>query len=89
MAETKEGSMVPQPEKKNPTQPLKMWEISSRVAHEPGSDNQQLAWIENQMSKLKVGENFEWTTDAEDVLKITKVDEEHYTLTFPEGYEWI
>lgn len=69
------------------TQPLEMWGISSQIAHEPGSTNQELAWIEDKMAKLKVGESVKWTTDGEKVLTITKVDNYHYTLKYPEDYE--
>jgi hypothetical protein len=89
MSEGRERELPKQPEESRKafvTQPLAGYEILSRVAHEPGSYPDQLSWIDKQMGKIKVGESFVWHVSDDIPLTITKVDDRHYTLKYPEGY---
>ena len=74
------------------TEPLVYGEVMSRIAHEPGTDAEELNAVRNRLSKLKIGESFDYPTlydstegvATDGFLTITRIDEKRYSLKEPQ-----
>lgn len=77
-------------EKALTTEPMRAYEIMSRIAHEPSTDDEVLDSVEGNMLALKVGESYEWYVagygEDEQPLVITRVDAKRFTLQYPAGH---